>query len=272
MSRRALFFFASLIPMVGWVSAFSQKVGPSVRPHAQGALIDSHGAIIRGDVSRKEIALVLTGDEFADGGATILKTLKRRYIKASFFLTGNFYSNPSFTQLIRDLRRDGHYLGAHSDKHLLYADWTRRDSLLVTRGQFTRDLLANYEKMKLFKINPKDARYFLPPYEWYNSEIAKWSRELGFTLINFTPGTRSAADYTYPEMGDRYVSSEKIYRSILDLEQQDPNGLNGFILLIHLGTDPRREDKFYQRLDNLLGELLAQGYRFVTINKLLNPR
>src|SRR5687768_11573211 len=29
-------------------------------------VIDAHGAIIRGDVSRKEIALVFTGDEFAD--------------------------------------------------------------------------------------------------------------------------------------------------------------------------------------------------------------
>ena len=41
----------------------------------QKFIVDEHGAIIRGDVSKKEIALVLTGDEFADGATTIRRTL-----------------------------------------------------------------------------------------------------------------------------------------------------------------------------------------------------
>ena len=45
----------------------------------------SHGAIIRGDSTQKKIALVFTGDEFADGGKYILKTLETTKYK-SFFL------------------------------------------------------------------------------------------------------------------------------------------------------------------------------------------
>jgi hypothetical protein len=42
------------------------------------------------------IALVFTGDEFADGGDLIASTLRQQNIKASFFFTGRFYKNPDF--------------------------------------------------------------------------------------------------------------------------------------------------------------------------------
>ena len=70
-------------------------------------------------------------------------------------------------------------------------------------------------------------------------------------------------------MGDQYVSSESIYRSIIEYERKDPNGLNGFILLTHIGTDPRRTDKFYNKLDQLMADLKGKNYRFVKITDLL---
>ena len=230
--------------------------------------MDEHGAIIRGDLSKKQIALVFTGDEFADGGEIITDVLNANNVKASFFLTGNFYKTPAFNSMIKRLKNDGHYLGAHSDKHLLYADWTNRDSLLVTRDQFRKDLRRNYKRMKSYGIKKKDAPYFLPPYEWYNKSIAKWTGEMGLTLVNFSPGTRSAADYTYPGMSG-YKTSEEIYGSIMNYEKQDTHGLNGFILLTHIGSDNRRSDKFYLRLDALIKELKQNGYALIKIDELL---
>lgn len=232
-------------------------------------VVDAYGAIIRGDLGRSALAIVFTGDEFADGGDHIRRTLQDHGIKASFFLTGRFYATSAYATLIRQLKEDGHYLGAHSDQHLLYADWTKRDSLLVTEKQFNDDLLANYEKMSAFGVEARDARYFLPPYEWYNATIVRWTENLGLTLINFSPGTRSAADYTFPETGDRYVSSDVIYESIMQYEQRDSHGLNGFILLVHIGTDPRRTDKFYYYLPRLITWLKGKGYTFLRIDELL---
>ena len=227
-------------------------------------------AITRGDTVTKKIALVFTGDEFADGGLFIDSVLQVERVKASFFLTGNFYRNQNFRNLIRRLNSHQHYLGSHSDKHLLYCDWTKRDSLLVTKNEFDKDLNQSYKELSRWGVSKLNARYFLPPYEWYNDSIVSWTHQSGLQLVNFTPGTRSTADYTYPEMGTRYVDSKTIYESIINYERRSSAGLSGFILLLHVGTDPRRTDKFYHRLPQLIKYVKARRYRFVKIDELLD--
>ncbi|MEP7145068.1 MAG: glycoside hydrolase family 9 protein [Ferruginibacter sp.] len=256
---------ASLIYLMAAKEQEAQK-NRSVKPNGTR----SHGAVIRGDAASKKIALVFTGDEFADGGNYIADVLKQQHIHGSFFLTGNFYRNQKFKTIIEKLKTNGNYLGSHSDKHLLYCDWEKRDSLLVTHPQFKEDLQNAFSELKQWGIDKKNAGYFLPPYEWYNDSIALWSRWMGLQLVNFSPGTRSNADYTYPAMGNKYVNSDSILSSILQHEQRSINGLNGFILLTHIGTDPGRTDKFYFHLNDLINSLKKRGYQFVKINELLN--
>jgi endoglucanase len=232
------------------------------------ALLYEQGAITRGDPTKKKLALVFTGDEFADGAETIARTLRARGVRGSFFFTGRFYRNRRFKSTTRRLKRDGHYLGAHSDQHLLYCDWNDRDKLLINRETFEQDLHRNYASMRTFGINKTDARYFLPPFEWYNHKISEWTGALNLHLINFTSGTRSNADYTTPEMKN-YVDSKTILESIKQYEARDPAGLNGFILLSHIGVAPARTDKFYLYLDELLNWLESRQYELVRIDELL---
>ncbi len=226
------------------------------------------GAIVRGNKIQKKLALVFTGDLFADGAETIMQALNERQVKASFFFTGRFYRNPDFKATIVKLQHQGHYLGAHSDQHLLYCSWEERGKLLVTQKEFQQDLEKNYAAMKRFGLSKADAPFFLPPFEWYNQTVSDWTKARGLQLINFTGGTRSNADYTTPEMKN-YASSEAILQQIKKYEQQDKAGLNGFILLLHIGTDPRRTDKFYHRLNELIDWLKARGYAVVRIDELL---
>ncbi len=223
-------------------------------------LPDSQGALVRNNPDEKKVYLIFSAHEYAEGGKVIARTLSKQHAKASFFFTGTFYNNPENQSLIRDLISKNHYLGAHSDAHLLYAGWTGRDSSLVDQKLFASDLKANYQKMAVFGITPEKAPVFLPPFEWYNAESVDWSRQLGLKVINFTPGIRSNADYTTPEMKN-YRSSETILNDIKAFEKNDPRGLNGCILLIHLGTAPERTDKFYNRLDDLLTFLKQKGYQ-----------
>ncbi len=227
-----------------------------------------NGGIIRGDKNTKRMALVFTGDEFAEGGTVIADALAKHNFKASFFLTGRFYRTRANRQIIKRLKKDGHYLGPHSGQHLLYADWTDRNKTLVTREQFERDLDDNFAAMRPFGIDRRNVPFFLPPYEWYNREIADWASAMGYQIVNFTPGTRSNADYTTDD-DKNYISSDAIMTRIKEYEAKDPNGLNGFILLTHIGSGPKRTDKFHDHLDELLSWLRSKNYGPVRIDELL---
>lgn len=235
------------------------------------SLVYHEGAIVRGDRTTKKLALVFTGDEFGEGAEAIANALKDRDVRGSFFLTGRFYRNPEFKTAIQRLKSGGHYLGAHSNAHLLYCDWEDRNKLLITRQQFNEDLRKNYEAMRKFGIKKTEARYFLPPFEWYNQTISDWTQALNLQLINFTPGTRSHADYTTPDMKN-YTDSKAILESIKKYEATDPAGMNGFLLLFHIGVGPKRQDKVYNHLGELIDWLRARNYELVRVDELLDPK
>jgi peptidoglycan/xylan/chitin deacetylase (PgdA/CDA1 family) len=255
---------ASLIYLLASKEAEAKK--QSLKP-----LYDlSHGAMVRGDQNKKELAIVFTGDEYGEGLTTIAETLAKHKAKASFFFTGNFYRNRAFKQGILQLHAQKNLLGVHSDKHILYCDWNKRDSSLVSADSLINDYTFNVKAMeKVLPDRSNFSAYFIPPYEWWNEEIAGWIRHSGIKPFSFTPGTTSNADYTYPEMGASYKNSETILAAIKKFNETDAHGLNGAILLVHAGTDPRRKDKLYNRLDELMIYLKKEGYQFRRIDELL---
>jgi peptidoglycan/xylan/chitin deacetylase (PgdA/CDA1 family) len=220
---------------------------------------DGEGAIIRKSPGKKEIYLIFSADELAEGADHILKVLKKKKVKASFFLTGKFLRNEAFEKYIEKMIKEGHYIGGHSDQHLLYNAWENRDSVLVDYQQFLADIQANYEALEARGVNPQAAPYYLPPYEWYNQTIVNWAIPLGLKVVNFTPGTGTNADYTTPEMKN-YKSSDELLTRLYAFEEEE--GLNGAIMLIHLGTNAERTDKFYHHLDSIIDELMQKGYGF----------
>jgi len=229
------------------------------------------GGIIRGSTSSRRLAIVFTGHGYAEGGETILNELANHKARASFFFTGDFLTNNSFKPLVQRIVRDGHYLGPHSDKHALYCPWEGPKKTLVTHAEFKSDLESNLRKLERFGVPRAQVHYFLPPYEYYNKEIANWAEAMGLALVNYTPGTRSNADYT-GEADKNFVSTKAIFESIVRKEQEDPHGLNGFILLLHIGSGPGRADKFPTRFGELLDYLAGKGYQFVRVGELLEAK
>ncbi|MFR8837620.1 glycoside hydrolase family 9 protein [Bacteroides nordii] len=223
--------------------------------------IYSEGGIIRTDPSQKQLTLILTAANKADGADAIIRILNKQKIQGAFFFTGEFFE--LYPQVVQKLKAEGHYIGSHSYGHLLYSPWENRDSLLVTREEFEKDMLKSYETLSEAGIMYKDAPLYIPPYEYYNKKIAAWAKAMGIQLINFTPGSGSNADYTTPDMKN-YKSSKMIYKRIMQLEKEE--GLNGHLLLIHLGTSDLRTDKFYNNyLETMIKALKKKGYRFVPL-------
>jgi endoglucanase len=226
-----------------------------------GEVIDNSGAVVRINKNTKDIYLIFSADQYGEGASQILDVLKKHNAGGSFFLTGNFLRNPSFSSIIKRVINEKHFLGPHSDKHLLYNSWEKRDSLLVSKEVFMSDLKANYNE--IFKRGgiKSPPGWYLPPYEWYNSVITSWTSDMGSKLLNFTPGTLTNADYTTPDMAN-YRSSETLVEGLKQFEKTSADGLNGAVILIHLGTESSRTDKLYNRLDEMITYYKSKGYSF----------
>ena len=221
------------------------------------------GGIVRTNPAKKRISLVFTAADKADGAASIRATLKKFGIRGAFFFTGEFYEK--FPEVVKGLLADGHYVGSHSYGHLLYMPWENRNTLLVTREEFEADIRRSYEVMAPFGITPASAPLFMPPYEYYNAAIASWARSMGLQVVNYTQaGTYTNGDYTTPDMKN-YYSSQFIMDKVFSVEKKD--GLNGHIMLVHLGTEDARTDKFYARLPELIRKLRRLGYEFVPLTE-----
>lgn len=222
-------------------------------------LRDTYGAIVRKNTDRKVIYLIFSADSSFEGASAVLKTLDAHRIKGSFFLTGNCLRMDWHKGVIKDIIRKGHYVGGHSDKHLLYAPWEHRSQSLVSADSLLADLRQNNKELERWGVSSQQARYYLPPYEWYNSDHVKWIASQGMEVINLTPGPGTAADYTTPDMKN-YKSSQELIDRLLAFEKE--HTLNGSILLFHPGTHPDRTDKLYLRLEEIIRKLKGKGYTF----------
>jgi peptidoglycan/xylan/chitin deacetylase (PgdA/CDA1 family) len=192
--------------------------------------------ILRGPRDRKKIALIFTGGSFAEGYADAHRALTAVNVKASFFFTGDFLRADEFQPLVHELLSEGHYIGPHSDRHLTLVD--EHGQTLVPRNVFDSDLRNNLMELARSGVDLKNISFWIPPDETYNREISEWSFDFGVKLFNFSPGTYSNTDY----LGDHepgFTDNETIENSILDLAAR-PGGLNGFLLLLHLGAGPER--------------------------------
>lgn len=238
-------------------------------PASQPAFTYDHGAVIRGPTDRKRLSLIFTGGQYGEGAEAILDALKQRGLKASFFVTGDFVRIEAHRPILRRIAAEGHYLGPHSDSHPLYCPWEDRGKTLVTEDFFRTDLDKNLKDLSAFGPSRGQMRFFIPPYEWHNSEIATWAAQMGMVLFNFTPGTRSNADYMQ-DNDPHFVSSKRLYEAILSYEAAHADGLNGFLLLLHLGSGPGRTDKMHPYVAPLLDELSKREYEFVRVDELLH--
>ncbi|GJM24107.1 MAG: hypothetical protein DHS20C16_05220 [Phycisphaerae bacterium] len=226
-----------------------------------------HGAVVRGDTSRPELAIIFTGGEHGQATTTILDVLAARRVKASFFVTGDYLANTDYRNYIHRMIRDGHYVGPHSHAHPLYASWDDRSNTLVSRDTFVADLNRNVSELRQLGCFDDDrAIFFVPPYEWFNQDQVAWAKSLDVQLINMTSRSGSNRDWI-PEGHANFVPSEKIITDVLAFEQREPNGLNGFLLLFHLGS--LRADLMDTELEQLLDELKERGYTFRTVDTLI---
>lgn len=252
---------AVLIALTAWPTQDNSAITDTQATTAERGhrvVRDSHDVVVQCDTDRMVVRLVFTADSMFEGGEYVVQALDSMKVKASFFFTGNFLRLREFEPLIRKIIADGHYVGTHSNHHLLLADWDSERSPLISPDSMLADLDSNYIELARFGVKRCDAPYAIPPYEWCHRTHAAAYRAVGICPVNPTPGIETYRDYTAPGMPG-YRSTPDIWQQFLDYESR--HGMRGAIVLIHAGTTDLRQDKLYRLLPRMIDSLHARGYR-----------
>lgn len=188
--------------------------------------------------TEKKIALSFDCAWGAEDFDSMMETLDKHNVKATFFMTGGFVSdNPEY---VKTLVEKGHELGNHSEHHY--------DMATITAGEMKTEIMDVHKKVK--ELTGKDMKVFRPPYGSYNNE-----------LIDTVYG----CDY-YPIQWDVDSLDWKNYgmQNIIDTVCNHKRLDCGSIILCHLGAKYTS-----QALDEMLTKLQDMGYEIVPVSKLI---
>ena len=205
------------------------------------ALAATSQIIYQGSTSNKVVAL--TFDDGSDGYniQSILNTLSANNIKATFFLTGQGAEN--HPQAIKNIVSAGHDIGNHSYNH--------PDFTTVATTEMTNQLTRT--ETIITNLTGKSTKpFFRAPFGSYNSTVLQTVGNAGYTYT--FQWTIDSLDWT----GN---SATDIYNRVIN------NIVPGAIVLMHTGYGANGTTA---ALPNIINQLRAMGYSFVTLSQLMN--
>ncbi|WP_459503215.1 polysaccharide deacetylase family protein [Bacillus sp. C1] len=199
----------------------------------------------RGSAAGKKIAL--TFDDGPDDYYTpkILDLLGNKKVPATFFVVGQQIQwCPS---MLKRIEKEGHALGNHS--------WSHPKLTHLTTSQIKEEILRT--ENEIIKLTGEKTTLFRPPYGEFTTADLNFISELGYKLIMWSVDT---LDWTG-------LSAEEI----ISIVRRDLSP--GAIVLQHsLKMSPGILDGTVNALPVLIDELLAKGYEFVTVDRLLKGK
>jgi peptidoglycan/xylan/chitin deacetylase (PgdA/CDA1 family) len=229
-----------------------------------------------GTSQKKLVAITFDGSDQANAAVDILDTLASRNVKATMFLSGHFLQ--SKPDLVRRILNDGHEVGNHTYSHPHLTSYVQ-DNTQTTLPSVSGAILAR-ELLKTDSIF--SALYGRPlsplwrsPYGDHNRIICIWGQQAGFLHIGWGQGRTwlknlDSNDWTPNEETAGYHTPQEVYDKIVELAMGPDSGINGGIILMHLGTvRSQREKQVHLVLGRLIDTLQSLGYRMVTVSELL---
>ena len=221
----------------------------------------------------KNISITFDGGANASSARQILKILKRNNIKTTFFLSGLFINK--YRALTRKIVEDGHEVGNHTFTHPHLTTFSLNRKPILKPGLTYNKLKIELDKTaQLFKdITGRDmSPFWRAPYGEINGVILKWASQAGYQHIAWTYNRKTrksmdSLDWVSDRRSPLYRSAEEIKKRLTSFID-DNNSANGGIVLMHLGTD-RKRDIVHEKLDEIINSFIAEGYEIVTVSQLI---
>ena len=230
-----------------------------------------------------KITIFISNERASDSNGSLFDKSNRNMLK-KFASLGNrvefgnhTWSHFNFVRSITEIsNKKRKFLEYISDKPLSYE---AMDNEMERANSFFKSLTGRTLE-----------RYYRLPYGSVNQLVMDALASLGYQKhIMWSmnqKGSLDIPDYIFkPYISKKDPSSKKNVKiknpyfktseetlEFLDVwEKKDPKGMNGAIILMHLGS-PRKSDELIYVLDTYIPQMLKKGYRFTTVNEVLNNK
>ncbi|MDQ8733308.1 polysaccharide deacetylase family protein [Paenibacillus sp. LHD-38] len=224
---------ALLAPPAESISYIFKEVEPEIKLNDLGP-----HPIYRGNPNKKMISLMINvawGNEYID---SILKTLKREKVKATFFLDGSWLNKNA--EIAKRIQADGHEMSNHA--------YTHPDmSALNRQAQYNQ--IAKTEALLKSSLNVNN-RWFAPPSGAFNEATVQIAEEMGLKTVLWTIDT---IDWQKP-------AADTIVRKIA--QKLEP----GSLILMHPTSSTR------DALAGIIATAKEKGYAIGTVSETLSSK
>jgi len=229
-SKVVILFFIPILFLVSLLLFDVKNIG----------LANGHSHAVYG-IDTKQKVVALTFDDGPDPRFTpeVLDILKQYHSKVTFFVVGK--NARSYPDLIRQINREGHEIGNHTMTHP-EVDTLTQDEILAEIQDCSKIITG---------LTGRPPIYFRPPKGITNHFTEKDAANLDMRQILWSVCIENMSAPTPEAMASRVLKKVK----------------PGSIILLHDGRLDR--SKTVKALPLLLEGLKKQGYKVVTVNRLL---
>jgi polysaccharide deacetylase family sporulation protein PdaB len=173
-----------------------------------------------------------------DDCETILATLAKYDVRATFFLVGGWASR--YPDDVISFVVSGHDIGNHSENHKYMGK--------LSKDECKQELMLAHQRIK--DIAGIDMNLFRPPYGEYNNTVIEAAEESGYYTIQWDVDSHDWMGLTEDELVERVLNHKNLK--------------NGSIILMHNNADYTAE-----ALERIIVGLQEKGYTLVPISELI---
>lgn len=186
----------------------------------------------------KKVALSFDAAWGNEDTQSILDTLAKYNVHATFFMTGGWVAN--YPEDVKKILAAGHDLANHSENH--------KNMSQLSDSECQEELMKVHTKVK--ELTGIEMDLFRPPYGDYDDHVITNAKNCGYYTIQWSVDSLDWKDY----------GIDSIIKTVT--EHKDLG--NGAIILMHNGAKYTA-----QALPNVIEKLQAEGYEIVPISKLI---
>ena len=230
--------------------------------------------LYRGNRNRREVALTFDGAHSDRDVNDLLRVVTEEQVPVTVFLTGEFIRrHPDATRKLA--ASPWIEVGNHTLDHPHLTTYAQNRRQRTAAG-LTPAVLMNQLNETAHRFYTVTGKMMVPlwraPYGEHNPEIRAWAASQGYTHVGWTTGrgwSLDSLDWVDDPSHPHYRPARTIVKRWLALARRGPDGINGGIMLMHLGTKRVVGDRMVDYLPRLVKGLRAMGYQFVFVTTML---